>query len=323
MKIVFIGASNFGLKCLENCLDLKNIELKGIITAPKHFKISYSKEKINNILHADFENISEKHKIPLIKMDTNMKSKELFKDVFALKPDLFLVVGWYHMIPDLWINISPAYGLHASLLPKYKGGAPLVWAMINGEKETGITLFKMNKGVDSGDIIGQEKVKIYNNDTIKTLYSRVEIRGIKLIRNIMPKLAAGEIIKIKKDNKDYKVWPQRSPEDGLINWNNISSNIDRFIRAQTKPYPGAFTIINNTKIIIWESQNIFNKSYDAKPGELIVDKKNEYCAIKSIDGSIKLNEIEIHDKTFTNKDIFNLLVNVNKQINLFGYYIYK
>ncbi len=308
MNIVFIGATKFGLKCLESCLNLKGIEIKGILTASKYFEISYSKDKINNILHADFENISKKNKIPLIKMETNMKSKELFKKVFALKPDIFLVVGWYHMIPNLWREITPAYGLHASLLPKYKGGAPLVWAMINGEKYTGISLFEMDKGVDSGDILGQEKVKIYENDTIKSLYSKIERSGIKLLRNTIPKLATGTIKRVKQDKNNDKVWPQRSPKDGLINWNNITLDVDRFIRAQTKPYPGAFTIINNTKIRIWKSQNIFYKSLNNVPGELIIDKISKNCVINCLDGSIKLDEIEIEDKTFTDREIFNILV---------------
>ena len=150
------------------------------------------------------------------------------------------------------------YMLH--YFPNIKRGAPLVWAMINGEKHTGISLFQMDKGLIQGDILGQEKVKICENDTIKSLYSKIEKSELSFLRNTIPKLAAGTIKRIKQDKNNDKVWPQRSPKDGLINWNNSTLNVDRFIRAQTKPYPGAFTIINNIKIRIWKSQNIFYKS---------------------------------------------------------------
>lgn len=147
-----------------------------------------------------------------------MKDPELFSKVSSWQPDAFLVAGWYHMIPLEWRELASAYGLHASMLPDYSGGAPLVWAIINGEKQTGITLFKMDGGVDSGPIAAQISEPIFHDDTIATLYARIEECGLKLIRNALPALAKGDLLLQEQDERHRRIFPQRSPEDGLISW---------------------------------------------------------------------------------------------------------
>lgn len=254
IRVVFIGASKFGLRCLKSIIDMDCCEIVGVITAKEKFRISYSDDTVKNVLHANIAEFSEKNKILNVVLQDSMQDKALLKIVKGWKPDIFIVVGWYHMIPKLWREIAPAYGLHASLLPDYSGGAPLVWAMINGERETGITMFQMDSGVDSGPILGQKSEPIFNDDTISELYARIEDRGVELIKESLPKLISGEILLIKQDNAKRRVMPQRSPEDGNINWNWNADYIERFIRAQTKPYPGAFFYYDNKKIIIWNSE---------------------------------------------------------------------
>ena len=144
-------------------------------------------------------------------------------------------------------------GIHALLLPDYSGGAPLVWAIINGEKKTGVTFFYFDEGVDSGDIIAQEEIDIYENDTIKTLYEKAELTGKNILIKYLPLLAVNQAPRIKQDESKRRIFPQRKPSDGEIDWNWESKRIKNFIRAQTKPYPGAFTLINNKKIIIWDA----------------------------------------------------------------------
>ena len=253
MKIVFIGATSFSLKCLKKIVGIPSCEVIGVITSSKKFNISYSDSKVKNILHSDLTKYCELKSIDYFITNDGMKSKDLLKIVKKWNPDLFFVIGWYYMIPEKWMSIAPAYGMHASLLPDYSGGAPLVWAMINGEKKTGITLFKMDKGVDSGPIVGQLSVTINKNDTIATLYKKIESKGIKLIDKYLPKIANGKAKLKIQDEKKRKIYPQRTPKDGEIDWSMSSNKIENFIKAQTKPYPGAFTIINGKKIIIWDA----------------------------------------------------------------------
>ena len=148
VNLVFIGSSKFGLKCLQGCLDIPVVKVVGVVSAPETFAISYRPKGVTNVLYADVAGLAEANSIPIATLEQSMADPLLLENVTAWKPDAFLVAGWYHMIPKSWRKIAPAYGLHASLLPDYSGGAPLVWAMINGETKTGITCFQMNDGVD-------------------------------------------------------------------------------------------------------------------------------------------------------------------------------
>jgi methionyl-tRNA formyltransferase len=186
-------------------------------------------------------------------MTGKMSDPDLIDQVKAWAPDFILVVGWYHMIPKAIRSIAPTAGLHASLLPDYSGGAPLVWAIINGEKKTGISFFVMEDGVDSGAIIGQAEEPITFEDTIATLYGRIEEAGLKLVETHLPKIADGTATYTVQDESQRRLVPQRSPEDGKIDWNQEALAIYNFVRAQTKPYPGAFTegLSENGKLTLW------------------------------------------------------------------------
>ena len=155
MNLVFIGSSHFALRCLETCLALPEVQIVGIVTSPKKFSISYRPSGVTNVLHQDLVEFAHSHAIPIITLMCTMNEPGLLEKIIEWKPNAFLIAGWYHMIPKRWREVAPAYGLHASLLPDYSGGAPLVWAMINGEKKTCITLFQMDDGVDSGPIAGK------------------------------------------------------------------------------------------------------------------------------------------------------------------------
>jgi methionyl-tRNA formyltransferase len=171
------------------------------------------------------------------------------------KPDCLLVVGWYHMIPPSILELAPAFGLHASLLPDYSGGAPLVWAIINGEKTTGITLFRMDTGVDNGPIVASRESDILGSDTIATLYNRIEVLGLELLSVHLEEMAAGTVATHSQDESARRVFPQRSPADGRLDWKSSSEVLYNFVRAQTRPYPGAFTYCRGEKITIWNAES--------------------------------------------------------------------
>ncbi|AGH97793.1 methionyl-tRNA formyltransferase [Micavibrio aeruginosavorus] len=251
MNVVFIGSSKFGQRCLLSLLGMADVRVSGVVTAPKKFTISYNKDGVENVLHADVSDICRAHYIPFIEISDGMKGDDLFEKVSEWKPDMFLVCGWYHMVPKRWRDMAPAYGLHASLLPDYSGGAPLVWAIINGEKQAGITMFRFDDGVDSGPIVGQVKTPIYHEDTIATLYTRIEDLGLALVVEHVPTLANGTAKMIVQNESLRRLFPQRSPEDGKIDWSRSAREVYDFVRAQTKPYPGAFSVIKDRKLTVW------------------------------------------------------------------------
>ena len=252
-KIIFFGTTNFSFKLLE-FLVKEPLDILAIFTTPKGFNISYSESIVNNYNYADLSKLSKKNDIPLFNIykNENDSIRNYIDEIKILKPDIFIVAGWYYMIPEVVLKIpfEGAWALHSSLLPKYAGGAPLVWAKINGEKYTGVTLFKMKKGVDNGDIIGQERFKIEKEHTIKDMLENSFKASKKLLLEFIKK----EKIHYKKqNNKELEIFPQRSPEDGKIDWTREETEIINFIKAQTKPYPGAWTIIGDYKLTIWDA----------------------------------------------------------------------
>jgi methionyl-tRNA formyltransferase len=304
MKLVFIGASSFGLKCLEACLEIPEVEVTGIVTAPKTFSISYNPQGVTNVLHADVFEIGQTHNIPIKTLKRSMSEPGLFEAVAAWKPDAFLVAGWYHMIPKRWRDLAPTFGLHASLLPDYSGGAPLVWAMINGETRTGITLFQMNDGVDSGPIAGQREEPIHPDDTIGTLYARIEQQGLILIRETLPQIASGSLRLIPQDENRRRQVPQRSPADGKIDWNQSARVIERFIRAQTRPYPGAFTTLEGKPMHIWAATQV-SSTESCASGQVQRIDDNTYT-VRCGSNSIQLKEISYESETYTRLELARL-----------------
>lgn len=298
MRLVFIGASRFGLRCFNRALRVPDLEVVGLVTAERSFKISYAPSGVTNVLHADFESLAALHGIPMMRLRESMSDPALFTDVEALEPDAFLVVGWYHMIPRRWRELAPAFGLHASLLPDYSGGAPLVWAMINGEERTGITLFQMDDGVDSGPVAAQVEAPIQPYDTIATLYSRIEERGLELLDHALPLIASGTLQLQPQPESGRRVMPQRSPEDGRIDWTRDASFIDRWIRAQTRPYPGAFTEFDGQRLIVWSAAIDTEIRAKADPGAVVKGTDGRYV-VACNGGFIQLCEVSHGTQTFT------------------------
>ncbi|MDP4092262.1 MAG: methionyl-tRNA formyltransferase [Bacillota bacterium] len=256
MKIFFMGATKFGFKCMLKAINL-GFEIVGCAYTPKVFNISYAPKGVNNINYFDFAEAARQFNIPCISYDKD-NIEDFNSRVKSLEPDLIIVAGWYYMLPKLLREIAPkgVIGLHASLLPRYRGGAPLVWAMINGEKYTGLSMFYISQGVDTGDIIGQESFEIGESDTIADLLVKTEAAAEVLLEKYLPLMATDKAPRIKQKESDVTIYPQRSPKDGEIDWSWEPQRIRNFIRAQTHPYPGAFTVISGKKIIIWDADII-------------------------------------------------------------------
>ena len=317
MNVVFIGSSIFGLKCFELLLDLSSVTVKGVISNQQAFDISYSQGKVKNVLYADIPEIAKKNNVPSYVMQKSMKESGILRVLDDWKADLIIVVGWYHMIPKTITDKILTLGMHASLLPDYSGGAPLVWAIIHGEKKTGITLFKLDDGVDNGPILGQSSTVISDSDTIRSLYERVERLGINLLQDLVPKLANNTAIFRTQDDSKRRVFPQRSPKDGKINWNLPARKVHDFIRAQTHPYPGAFSTYKKQLIHIWSAKVegtivqaglLPGAVFSDDRGNVLVSCGDKNCLqIKEISlKGIELNVYEMRD--FFNREFSGIFV---------------
>ncbi len=305
MRLVFIGASRFGLQCLDVAIQITGIEIAGVVTAPETFSISYRPNGVKNVLHANIYQFAKERGMQVVVIDKGMGAPDLLELVRQWRPEAFLVAGWYHMIPRGWREVAPAYGLHASLLPDYSGGAPLVWAMINGEERTGITLFRMDDGVDSGPIIGQLAEPIHAHDTIATLYERITERGLQLLRQSLPVITADQPVLKVQDENLRRIFPQRGPEDGKINWKQSAVEIDRFVRAQTRPYPGAFSTLGKQKWSIWRAEVIDSSIADEVPGRILPFDSG--YVVTTSRGELRLMEISCGELIYRESELAGLL----------------
>jgi methionyl-tRNA formyltransferase len=311
MNIVFIGASGFGLRCLEQIINLDNCKVAGVVTAPQVFSISYKPSGVKNVLYADMSTLCKENDIPCAVMEGAMSDPALLEQVQTWKPDVFIVSGWYHMVPKSWRKLAPAYGLHASLLPDYSGGAPLVWAIINGEEKTGISFFQFADGVDNGPLVGQEETVISYEDTIKTLYARIEDLGLKLLKDHVPKLADGSAEFTVQNENHRRLYPQRSPEDGVIDWSWPAKQVYDFVRAQTKPYPGAFTVWNDRKVTIW-SCDVSIETYSEVVAGQVITEKDEVLIVCGDNKAIKIYSLAVDGVDACPADLNSFLETANR-----------
>lgn len=251
LSFAFFGTTNYSKELLLFLLE-KDLVPKVIFSIPQEFNISYSKEKVKNSNYANLKELADKYNILYYEIDSvnGKRTKDYETIIKELNLDLILVLGWYYMLPKSTRELSKygAWGIHASLLPKYAGGAPLNWAIINGEKQTGVTLFRMEDGVDDGDIIAQKSFSIKYEDTIKEVYDKATIASKQILAEILNNIKNVKFTP--QDKNKIEVHPQRNPKDGMIDWHQSAKSIYDFIRAQTVPYPCAYSTINGNTIKI-------------------------------------------------------------------------
>jgi UDP-4-amino-4-deoxy-L-arabinose formyltransferase/UDP-glucuronic acid dehydrogenase (UDP-4-keto-hexauronic acid decarboxylating) len=194
-----------------------------------------------------------------------------------------------------------AFNLHGSFLPDYRGRCPVNWVIINGEKQTGVTLHYMIDKPDAGDIVGQKAVVIDLSDTAKTLYDKLCRAAQELLDKLLPLIKGDQIPRQKQDLKAGSYYGGRRPEDGRIDWKKSAGEIYNLIRGVTRPYPGAFALMeNNEKIIIWWAEpQEWNKS--AAAGDVGI--RSQDVLVQTGENAIKLLEIEIPGKYFTDSQI--------------------
>lgn len=246
MKIfLFLGARR-GYAVLQKLLEVK-ADIAGILCLVE--------DPHEEQFHPRMAAMANERSIPLF-FSSDVKPSDYQAVIEQLKPDLAFAIGWRYMINKEAYSLPPLGTLiiHDSLLPKYRGFAPMNWAIIKGEKETGVTLFHIADGVDCGPIVDQMSTPIDENDTAKTVDERI----IKLYQEIMVKclatFEAGEVKAVPQDEAQATYTCKRTPEDGEIDWNKSAVEIHNLIRGLTQPFPGAYTRLNGKKLTLWESE---------------------------------------------------------------------
>lgn len=208
--------------------------------------------------------------------------------------DLMLTVSWRYLIPPEIYQL-PAQGtfvFHDSLLPAYRGFAPTVWAILNGEDHTGVSLFEISEGVDKGRIVEKRRVPIGADDTIAHIMEQVTQTYLDLLTDALPLLLAGSAPRYPQDESKATYTCKRLPEDNQIDWTQPTRTIYNLIRAVSAPYPGAFTMLNGRKLIVWEAKRIELPRYVGRvAGRVIEVRRGEGAVVLTGDGALLITRV--------------------------------
>lgn len=239
----------------------------------------------------DFQEFSRQQQVELYVATNRKHSEELIR---RLKPDLCLVVCWYWLIDRQCIEAVPRglIGIHYSPLPRYRGGSPLVWQIINDEKEVGISFFSLTPGMDDGPVWMQASVPIDATDYVSNVLSKLEATTLEKVRLNFPLILDGRIKPIEQRHELATYCTQRFPSDGNINWSWRAREVHNFIRAQSDPYPGAFTYLERLPLKIWRS-SIYERPYYGVPGQVARITNESVVVVCGGNSAINLEEIEL------------------------------
>ncbi|MBX2945786.1 MAG: methionyl-tRNA formyltransferase [Cyclobacteriaceae bacterium] len=287
LKIIFMGTPEFAVPSLEILVENK-FNVVAVITAPdkpqgRGQKISFSPVK----------ECALKHNIPVLQ-PTNLKSPQFLEELKSYQGNLQIVVA-FRMLPEV-VWSMPEFGtfnLHASLLPQYRGAAPINWAIINGEKETGVTTFFLKHEIDTGSIIFQESEPIYASDDAGLLYERLMKKGAWLVLKTVQAITDGNYpSQPQPESVPIKHAPKIFKETCQINWNQTAEHIHNFIRGLS-PYPGAWTLLNNTTYKIFSTEIV--NDLEIIPGQWKTDNKT-YFYVGTSKGSISIKQLQPEGK---------------------------
>lgn len=290
MNILFMGTPDFAKESLESIYNAK-YNIIGVTTNPDK-----PKGRGMKMIASPVKEFALEKNIQVFQPLKIRKNTEFIEKIKELNPDVICVVAYGKILPKEILDI-PQYGcinVHGSLLPKYRGAAPIQWSVINGDKETGVTTMYMDIGMDTGDMILKEKVSIGENETTGELWNRLSKIGGELLVKTLKLIEKGNAPRTKQ-GEDYTIAPMLDKEIAQIDWNNkTAEQIKNLIRG-LNPIMGAYTFVNGKKLKIWKAQ-IVNKDtiQDAQVenGAVMLADANQGLFFKAKDGIIEAIEIQ-------------------------------
>ncbi|GAA0469203.1 formyltransferase family protein [Alkalibacillus silvisoli] len=262
-KIAFATCVQLGLSCIEEIYHIGG-NLNLLIT----LQDKKAKDKSGRIY---LDEIASEHNAPLLKVD-NINDQEVLRALKEYEIDWLFIIGW-SQIAKKEVLEAPTHGcigMHPTLLPIGRGRAAIPWAIIKGLEETGVTMFKLDEGVDTGDIIGQGVIKLDQNTTATELYQKVDDMHITLFGKYWEDIVNNNITLTKQNDADATEWPGRTPKDGEVLNSMTMDEADKLVRAVTHPYPGAFYKGEDHNIRIWSAKiNKYEGAIKLRDGYLI------------------------------------------------------
>ena len=285
MRIVFMGTPEFAVSSLAALLRSDHTVV-GVVTQPDR-----PKGRGQELAESPIKQLATRHKIPILQ-PLKMKDPGLRNSLSSWKPDLIVVAAFGRILPKVILDLPPRHciNVHASLLPKYRGAGPIQWAIIRGERETGITTMLMDEGMDTGAILLQEKIPIAPDDTAGTLSLKLADIGGRLLIETLTRLQSGTVTPRPQDDSQATMAPLLKKEDGLLDWTLSAVELANRVRGLS-PWPGAYTYLGEERWVIWKAQILDRPAAVVPPGT-IMDATKEGLAVAAGGGVLRIMEFQ-------------------------------
>ncbi len=282
MRVVFMGTPSIAADCLKKLID-ERFDVVGVLCQPDR-----PSGRGHKVTACAVKELAVAHGIPVCQPERLKKDIEAQTFIANLKPDVLAVVAYGQLLPKSVLDIAPlgAVNMHASLLPKYRGAAPVQWAIINGETVTGVTTMLMDKGMDTGDMLIKRELDICPQETAATLFERVSALGAECLADTLHALGRGGLTPTPQDNSEATYAPMLTKEDGLVDFSSDADTLDRRIRGVT-PSPSAYCYFDDKVLKIYRAEL---SELSGGVGILLSDKE---FIVGTANGSLNLLEVAL------------------------------
>lgn len=288
MKVVFMGTPDFAVSVLEKIIE-KGHEVAAVITQPDK-----AKGRKMELAAPPVKECAVKNGIEVFQPVKVKNNIELFEKLEKIKPDVIVVVAFGQILPKQVLDL-PKFGcinVHASLLPKYRGAAPIQWAVIDGEEKSGVTIMKMDEGLDTGNILKVREVVLSECETGGSLFDKLAVLGAEALTDTLYELELGTIEERPQEGESTYAG-KLSKELGKMDFGKSALTLERLVRG-LNPWPSAYTMLDGKTLKIWKA-TVINEKSDEKPGTVIkVDK--EYFYVSTGDGILRIDELQLEGK---------------------------
>ena len=285
-KLIFMGTPDFAATVLEGLLDDANYDVLAVVTQPDR-AVGRKKE----IKMTPVKEVALAHNLPVYQPEKMSGSDEM-AELMTLGADGIVTAAFGQFLPTkLLDSVDFAVNVHASLLPKYRGGAPIHYAIINGDKEAGVTIMEMVKKMDAGDMIAKASTPITDEDNVGTMFEKLAVIGRDLLLKTLPDYIAGNIKPEPQDGSKATFSPNITPEEERIDWNKSALEVFNHIRG-LYPWPVAHTLLDGKRFKIYEASLAEGQG---QPGQ-IIEKGKETLVVATGDGAISLKTVQLAGK---------------------------
>jgi methionyl-tRNA formyltransferase len=284
-QIIFMGTPDFSVPTLK-ALHESQHKVLAVVTQPDR-----PKGRGRGLVPSPVKEVAGTFGYPVLQPH-KIKEPWFVEEIIAMDPDLFVVVAYGRILPGSLLSIPRlgAINIHASLLPKYRGPAPIQWAMINGEQETGVTTMWMDEGMDTGDILLSAKVSIMPDDTSGSLHGRLAEVGAQLLIETLERLKKESLLGTPQDKSVATYAPLLKKKDGSIDWTKDAISLDAFIRGMN-PWPGAFTLLSGKRLRVLQAKNLQGAAKE-QPGTVLEGFPGDFN-VATGRGILELKEVQL------------------------------